>query len=100
MITLRTADVTIGRIIFQVDENADQLFIAEMELAVEMFSTQDIIELILRAHLMNPNTHNVIRVEHGLNMEQYMSFCNPFVTMFRSEAINDHITVIYTMLQN
>ena len=100
MITIRIADVTIGRIIFQVDGGADQVFIADMELAVEMLTTQDIIELLMRAYLMDPNTHNLVHAERGVNMEQYMSFRNPFITMFRSEIVNNHITVVYTILQN
>ena len=100
MITLRTADAPNGRIIFQIDDNTDPLFSADIALAVELFTNSDIRELVQRAHHMTPHVHMSVRMEHGLPMEHYMSHRNPFVTMYRSEIADNHILVIYTILQN
>ena len=98
MITIRTANAPNGQIIFQMQDTPDRLFKAEIELAVEMFTNGDIRELINRAYAFEPHTHMLVRMEHGLPMEIYMSFRNPFVTMFRSNVVDDHILVVYTIL--
>ena len=100
MVTIRTSDTDTGRIIFQVDNNSSDEFSAAISLAIEVLSNRDILELIQRARDIAPYTHRIIRVEHGLLMERFIARLNPFVTMFRTTSVNNHITVVYTILQN
>ena len=100
MVTLRRVDVPNGRVIFQLDDLVTPVFSAQITLAVNLFTTWDVSEIVQRAFTIQPNVHAIVRVEHGLRLERLMSEHNPFVTIFRSEETNGHITVIYTILQN
>ena len=100
MVTIRTANVPAGRLLFQIDDQADPIFHSQIALAINLLSDRDLDVIMQRALRMNPNVHMTVRVERGLIIERLIHEQNPFVTMLRSTTLNDQILVIYTILQN
>ena len=100
MVTIRVENVSNGRILFQIDDNVDPIFHSQIALAINLLSPRDISEIFQRAYSINPNAHGIVRVEHGLIIERMIHEQNPFVTMHRSSTVDNHMLVIYTILQN